>query len=442
MAEIKTLHTPEKSDEGLFQLEMAVAIDQANYPIDEVIKGYSIALRQIKSRGDWPEAELQIKFRLKELKNEAIPTLVNEDVILPSSANILFSIEGLPLKLFYVQSNQNLFQDHQVNGLYIYKFNDSLDDNDSPTFLQISSWIYPLARGKSSIFRSPDGNYLFPDLVKSNWDNAIGLIFSKALTIDQKSMFDNMLNELVRPPGSMEQYETFSSQMSFGLVKGAEAIGVSMVNGAINTSAALHSLTDNLKNKMSPQEEPLRVNPFVKTSLHVANWCTEKGVISTGFLLSKVGTGTLVLGKMLAPLVQTQSVKALSYLQNQPEERSKKQFDILSNVVDGTVTAVSTLYTAVENSAKVIAKNAANSTVQVVTHKYGVDVGDATNSALSSVGNAYLTAYNAGALTVKGVAKRTVKDTSKLSLNVSEDLVAGKVDPLKVMDKPKLDEEL
>ncbi|CAB4064867.1 SPG20 [Lepeophtheirus salmonis] len=386
MAEIKTLHTPEKS----------------NYPIDEVIKGYSIALRQIKSRGDWPEAELQIKFRLKELKNEAIPTLVNEDVILPSN--------------------------HQVNGLYIYKFNDSLDDNDSPTFLQISSWIYPLARGKSSIFRSPDGNYLFPDLVKSNWDNAIGLIFSKALTIDQKSMFDNMLNELVRPPGSMEQYETFSSQMSFGLVKGAEAIGVSMVkNGAINTSAALHSLTDNLKNKMSPQEEPLRVNPFVKTSLHVANW---------------FGTGTLVLGKMLAPLVQTQSVKALSYLQNQPEERSKKQFDILSNVVDGTVTAVSTLYTAVENSAKVIAKNAANSTVQVVTHKYGVDVGDATNSALSSVGNAYLTAYNAGALTVKGVAKRTVKDTSKLSLNVSEDLVAGKVDPLKVMDKPKLDEEL
>ena len=43
--------------------------------------------------------------------------------------------------------------------------------------------------------------------------------------------------------------------------------------------------------------------------------------------------------------------------------------------------------------------------------RYGREMGSATENALSTVGNSYLTAYNAAALGPKSLAKRAAKTT-------------------------------
>ena len=52
-------------------------------------------------------------------------------------------------------------------------------------------------------------------------------------------------------------------------------------------------------------------------------------------------------------------------------------------------------------------------------------MGTATENALTSVGNAYLTTYNAAALGPKALAKRAVKTTGKLAVGVSEEVIKG-----------------
>jgi hypothetical protein len=44
----------------------------------------------------------------------------------------------------------------------------------------------------------------------------------------------------------------------------------------------------------------------------------------------------------------------------------------VGEVASGTVAAVSTMYMALENSSKILAKNIANNTVMIVSHKYSM----------------------------------------------------------------------
>ena len=46
------------------------------------------------------------------------------------------------------------------------------------------------------------------------------------------------------------------------------------------------------------------------------------------------------------------------------------QMEIASEIAGGTVRAFSTIYMSLENSSKILARNMANNTVTIVTHKY------------------------------------------------------------------------
>ena len=91
--------------------------------------------------------------------------------------------------------------------------------------------------------------------------------------------------------------------------------------------------------------------------------------------VSKAGMATLALGRFLAPHIQKGGVKALSHFVEQSEEKSQKQMKIVSEVASGSVAAVSTVYMALENSSKILAKNIGENTVEVVKHRYGTEAG-------------------------------------------------------------------
>jgi len=86
------------------------------------------------------------------------------------------------------------------------------------------------------------------------------------------------------------------------------------------------------------------------------------------------------------------------------------------------------MFVALENSSKILAKNLANNTVMIVSHKYGPDMAAATDAAFATAGNSYQTFYNVGALGVKGIAKRAVKDTAKAAIGVDQAEVNRRAD--------------
>lgn len=287
---------------------------------------------------------------------------------LPSDAEILFTIAG-KVQVFYINAEGKVSAPCYPSSLFIFKFK----SEDSAAFLKVGEWVYPLVPGKSPILRSNEGAYMFPDLDENIIGNAIGLILPDDILDVEKADFEAILSALTAAPSNeLKEYDEcleYSSQVSAGLIKGAEVVGRGMVKGAIKSSEWMYIGAEKLKDKINPENQPKEVDPRLKKSLGAARWISGYTVKASGFLVSKAGAASVALGRFLAPHVKNQSAKALSYIIEQSDEKSQKQLDIASELASGTLTALSTVYSALENSSRILATNIANNTVQVVSHK-------------------------------------------------------------------------
>ena len=66
-----------------------------------------------------------------------------------------------------------------------------------------------------------------------------------------------------------------------------------------------------------------------------------------------------------------------------------------------------------EESAKVLGKSVKEESVQVIEKKYGKESGKVFDDSLTSAGNATMTYMNIQSLGVKGLVKKTAKNTGK-----------------------------
>merc|ERR1712109_397797 len=88
----------------------------------------------------------------------------------------------------------------------------------------------------------------------------------------------------------------------------------------------------------------------------------------------------------------------------------------MHNLVDaarGGLLAYGTIYASLEDSAKVLGKSVKAEPVQVMEKKYGKESGKVFEDSLSSAGNATMTYMNIQSLGVKGLVKKTAKNTGK-----------------------------
>ena len=168
-------------------------------------------------------------------------TIDNEEnhstITLPSDAEILFTIAG-QVQIFYINKDGNVSAPSYPSSLFIFKFktsstttSDSADNSTS--FLKVGDWVYPLVKGKSPILKSNEGAYLFPDLDENVEGNAIGLILPKDILDVEKEQLENILQKLTQNE-DLKQYDDcleYSSQISSGLIMGAEMVGKGMVKG-------------------------------------------------------------------------------------------------------------------------------------------------------------------------------------------------------------------
>merc|ERR1711973_332485 len=94
----------------------------------------------------------------------------------------------------------------------------------------------------------------------------------------------------------------------------------------------------------------------------------------------------------------------------------------LIDAARGGLIAYGTVYTGLESSAKVLGKNIKDNSVKVVSHKYGGDAGHVFGEACTAAGNAAMTYMNLQSLGVKGLVKKTAKETGK---TVAKNVIVG-----------------
>lgn len=161
-------------------------------------------------------------------------------------------------------------------------------------------------------------------------------------------------------------------------------------------------------------------------------------------------------GRFLAPHVQKQGSRLLSYAGGLDNERAEEAMSETLKIAGGTASAISTIYSGLETSAGILGKNLADNTVKVVQHKYGEPMGEVTSNTFDTVGNLYNVNRNFTIITPKGLVKSTAKNAGKGILQMdfqpkvylNKDYFTGTVNLYpnldnfaKELNKPKLSEK-
>jgi len=363
------------------------------------------------------------------LQNSRMMTSETNDSMSSSvQGEILFSMSRV--QVFHVSASGEVTTPSNPETLHVIKFSEEDTRGGAPAFIEVGTWTYPLLKGRSPVLRSQFGGYMFPDLEGGVTGDAVGVLVPDEVSTVDREIFESLLSELTTSFKTQEEveeeyaeYKEFSSTLAVGLVKGAEVVGKGMVKGAVKTSELLFHGADMAKQYITPETTAREVDPRLKQGLAAASWVSHGACRVSGWMVSKVGSATMALGRMAAPHLERGATRALTNLTNQSNTESSNQLKIAGEIASGTVAAVSTMYMALENSSKILAKNMANNTVMIVSHKYGTDMAAVTSDALSTAGNSYLAFYNAAALGPKGIAKRAAKDTGKAMIGVDQEAV-------------------
>merc|ERR1712095_210420 len=136
-----------------------------------------------------------------------------------------------------------------------------------------------------------------------------------------------------------------------------------------------------------------------------AGYATKATVKVSGFVANRVGDLTKSIAKSLARKMEP-AVSGATGAGSGSGKTKNSSIRTLVDVARGGLLAYGTIYTSLEDSAKVLGNSVKSNSVQVVEHKYGGEAGEV-------FGNAAMTYMNIQSLGVKGLIKKTAKTTGK-----------------------------
>merc|ERR1712213_145895 len=182
------------------------------------------------------------------------------------------------------------------------------------------------------------------------------------------------------------------------IVKGAELMAQGIEVGAEKAGQLIEYVTERSQEKMTKAEEDAKVGKMVKGSVDIAKTATTATVKVSGAVADRVGKLTKSLASYLAAKATPSSTGV----------GGKKKSGAMAYLVDaarGGLIGYGTVYNGLESSAKVLGANVKENSVKVVSHKFG--------EACTAAGNAAMTYINVQSLGVKGLVKKTAKQTGK-----------------------------
>merc|ERR1719351_156025 len=190
------------------------------------------------------------------------------------------------------------------------------------------------------------------------------------------------------------------------IVKGCELLAQGIEVGAEKAGTLIEYVTERGQEKLSKVEEDAKVGSLTRGSVNVAKSASTATVKVSGFVADRVGKLTKSLASYLAAKATPSSTGV----------GGKKKSGAMAYLVDaarGGLIGYGTVYNGLESSAKVLGANVKENSVKVVSHKYGGEAAGVFGEACTAAGNAAMTYMNVQSLGVKGLVKKTAKQTGK-----------------------------
>eukprot|EP00066_Takifugu_rubripes_P030240 XP_011619506.1 PREDICTED: spartin-like [Takifugu rubripes] len=314
------------------------------------------------------------------------------------------------------------------------------------TFLQVCDWLYTLTPG-TPVLLANSGIYMFPDTLAKTPGSFVGIVLSAELPAADRETFNDLLaqqvdlrfqgpegagsdvinlsekiplgplEEQTEPPVTGEKEKVplpgWSEKMAQGILSGATKLSEGVVKGAEATGRAIQKGGAKIRDRITPEETPSDVSPHVTRGLTVAKKATGGAVRVSQFLVNGVATVAGHVAEKVAPHVKKHGSKLVPESLKKGKEGQASNLDGAKLVAASSLQGFSAVWASLENGAKLIGKSVSSETVMTVKYKYGDDASQATDTALRSVVNVGITAYNIDNLGIKALLKTTGKQTAK-----------------------------
>ena len=334
----------------------------------------------------------------------------------PQNANELIKLEN-GVQLFFVAGDGKVSTFSAPETLRIFQFYQEADDC-TYTFLQVGDWTHALLSGASPCLQAENGAIMFPVIYSDLPDCSVGLVLVENVSQQSREQLMTILDEhtalksqTLLPPN--QQLGAIGS----AIVRGAEYISQGIEIGAEKAGDLIEHVAERSQEKLSKAEEDAKVGSITRGSINAAKSATTVTVKASGYVANKAGKLTKSVAGFIASKVEkpVNSVVAKS-----GGNKKNKKGSAMAHVVDaarGSLIAYGTVYNGLETSSKVLGNNLKTNSVKVVSHKYGGEAGGVFGDALTATGNAAMTYMNIQSLGVKGLVKKTAKETGKTVAN-------------------------
>jgi len=323
----------------------------------------------------------------------------------PQNANELLKLVD-SVQIFFVTSDGHVSTFSAPETLRIFKFQEDQGDSTT-TFLQVGGWTHPLIQGASPCLQAENGAIMFPDIYSDLPNSSVGLVLSETVSPDQRAELISLLESLTALKSqTLLPPEQRLGALGSSIVKGAEILAQGIEVGAEKAGELIEYVTEKSQEKLNKAEEDAKVGKVVKGSVDVAKTATTATVKVSGFVADRVGTLTKSLASYLAN-------KATPSSSSVGDKKKSGAMAYLVDAARGGLIGYGTVYNGLETSAKVLGKNVKQNSVKVVSHKYGGEAGSVFGEACTAAGNAAMTYMNVQSLGVKGLVKKTAKQTGK-----------------------------
>ncbi|XP_036975096.1 LOW QUALITY PROTEIN: spartin a [Acanthopagrus latus] len=364
-------------------------------------------------------------------------------------AELLFIPSGV--QMFFVAPGGQVTSLSHPGYLRIITFDSQSKDATAgrpSVFLHVCDWLYPLA-SDTPVLLANSGIFMFPDTLAETPGSFVGIVLSSELPAADRETFKDLLTQLAElriqgpegvgseiinlsekiplgPPKEQtgltvpttdkekQPLPGWSEKMAQGILSGAAKLSVEFVKGAEATGRAIHKGAAKIREHMTPEETPSEVSPRVTKGLQAAKQATGGAVRVSQFLVNGVSTVAGHVAEKMAPHVKKHGAKLVPESLKKSKDGGPSNLDGAKFVAASSVQGLSAVWSSLETGAKLVGKSVTNETVLTVTHKYGNDAGQATDTALKSVVNVGVTAYNIDNLGIKAFLKTTSKETAKV----------------------------
>jgi len=351
--------------------------------------------------------------------NNAISELQNTDFQYePQNANEIFKLEN-SVQIFFVSASGHVSTFSAPETLRIFKFQQNQDQDLEETtgfFLQVGGWTHPLIAGASPCLLAENGAIMFPDIYSDTPDSSVGLVVLDSVPVEVRQQLLKHLEQLTAfqtKPQLGDDHQL--GKLGSSIVKGCEMLAQGIEVGAEKAGSLIEYYTEKGQEKMNKAEEDAKVGSLTRGSVNVAKTATTATVKVSGFVASRVGKLT----KSLATYLANKATPSTSLSTN---NKKPGAMAYLVDAARGGLIGYGTVYNGLENSAKVLGNNVKENSVKIVNHKYGGEAGVVFGDACTAAGNAAMTYLNVQSLGVKGLVKKTAKETGK---NVVKNVIVG-----------------